>query len=140
EAGAAVAVGLVAIVAGLTRVDDAVAAARWRDEHALRGAAGRAGGPVVALLSGIELAVAASLGLAGRGASITRDHVAVVALLARIFDAVAAAREGAVVVATVAVDLIAVVALLAGGDLAIAADPGGAGVGSPPPASGGGRG
>ncbi len=83
-------------------------------------------GPVVALLAGVDDAVAAHAG--GEGAialaPVAVDLVPVVALLAGVDHAVAAHAlgEGAVALASVAVDLVSVVAFLAGVHDAVAAE------------------
>ena len=156
-AGAAITAARVAIVALLTALDSAVAAgSRDGPATAVAGAgvgwlallvAGRAHhtvaavGPravvaagvridaiaVVALLAGLDAAVAADrrLGLAGAGAAVAVLGIAVVALLARLDDTVAADRRFVLAGAgaAVAVPGVAIVALLdAGPDVAIAAD------------------
>ena len=101
--GAAVAADLVTVVALLagSRIDQPVAAQRQGAVDVAHGA--RSGG--VALLAGVEDAVAADLELTRRGAAVAADLVAVVALLAGVEDAIAALRESARAVTAVAVEV-----------------------------------
>lgn len=117
--GAAIAVDRVAVVALLTgrRIDQPVTAHR-------KGAVAVAEGGLpeeVALLTGIEEAIATDLEAARRGAAIAGDLVAVVALLAEVEDTIATDLELTLRGAAVAADRVAVVALLAGVEQAVAA-------------------
>ena len=113
-------VGVVALLAG-GAVDLAVAAVVRR---AVAVAAGRLPRRArVAILTGVDHAVATALDLTGRRAAVVVGGVAVVALLAAGLDPVAAGRGPAVAIAAVAVGGVHVVALLdAGPSLAVAAE------------------